>query len=71
MSLTARVLLLGGARNFSLLDRVQTRTEAHSVSYPMGIRSSSLVLKLPGNEADHSLLSTAEVKNGLHALVLH
>jgi len=44
---------------FSLHHRVQATSTAHSVSYPVG---SFLGVKRPGCEADHSLLSSAEVK---------
>jgi hypothetical protein len=50
-----------GAGNFSLHDLVQTGSGAHPVSYPMGTRG-----YFPGgHEADHSPLSSAEVKNVL------
>jgi hypothetical protein len=52
-----------GAGNLSLHHRVQTGSEAQSVSYPMGIRGTFPRVKPQGCEADHSPLSNAEVKN--------
>jgi hypothetical protein len=49
--------------NFSLHHRVQTGSGAHPASYPMGTRGSFPEEKRPGREADHSPLSSAEVKN--------
>jgi hypothetical protein len=46
-----------GARDFSL-NVVQTGSGGHQASYPMGR------IKREGCEADHSLPSSAEVKNG-------
>jgi hypothetical protein len=43
--------------------RVQNGSGAHPASYPMVTRGSFLGLKRPGREADHSLPSSAEVKN--------
>jgi hypothetical protein len=40
--------------------RVQTGSEAYPASYPMGTRGSSLGLKSPGCEADHSSPSSRE-----------
>jgi hypothetical protein len=48
--------------NFSLGHRVQTGSGAHPASYPMGIGDLSLGVKRPRREADHSLPSSAEVK---------
>jgi hypothetical protein len=56
------VPVLVGARNFSRYYRVQTGAGAHPASYPMGIRGLSLGIKRPEREADHSLPSSAEVK---------
>jgi hypothetical protein len=55
----------GGAGNFSLHQRVQNGFGAHPASYPMGTRES-----FPGSEADHSLPSSAEVKECME-LYLH
>jgi hypothetical protein len=44
------------------LHRVQNGSGAHPASYPMGIRGTSLGVKWPGREADHSPPSSAEVK---------
>jgi hypothetical protein len=44
-------------RYFSLTRNVHTGSEAHQASYAMGTGGS-----FPGNEADHSLPHTAEVK---------
>jgi hypothetical protein len=52
-----------GAGNFSLQNRVQTGSGAHTASYPMGTRGSFPVVERPGREADHSPPSSAEVKN--------
>jgi hypothetical protein len=49
--------------NFSLRHRVQTGSGAHPTSYPMGIGAPSLGVKRPDSEADHSPLSSGEVKN--------
>jgi hypothetical protein len=43
---------------------IQTGSGAHPDSYPMGIGGSFLGVKPLGHEADHSLPSSAEVKNG-------
>jgi hypothetical protein len=48
---------------FSLLHSVQTESEAHSASYPMGTGGSSPGTKRQGREAGHSP-SSSEVKNG-------
>jgi hypothetical protein len=48
---------------FSLHHCVQTGSEAHPASYPMGTRALSLGVKWPGSEADHSLPSSADIKN--------
>jgi hypothetical protein len=48
------------AGNFSLNHRVQTGSGAHPAS--MGTRGTSLGIKRPGREADHSPPSSAEVK---------
>jgi hypothetical protein len=41
-------------QNFSLLRSVQTGSEAHPASYPMGTGALSLGAKLPRRKADHS-----------------
>jgi hypothetical protein len=51
-----------GAGNFFLHHRVQNGSGAHLASYPMGNRVFPLGVKRPGCEADHSPLSSAEVK---------
>jgi hypothetical protein len=38
-------------------------TGAHTAPYPMGTMRTSLGIKVPGRKADHSPLSSAEVKN--------
>jgi len=43
--------------------RVQTGSRAHTTSYSMVPGALSLGVKRPGREADHSPLSTAEIKN--------
>jgi hypothetical protein len=45
-----------------LLHVVQTGSEAHLASYPMGTRGSPPGVKQPGREADHSPPTSAEVK---------
>jgi hypothetical protein len=50
------------AGNFSLHHRVQNGSGAHPASYPMGNRGSSLRVKRPVCEADHSPPSSAEGK---------
>jgi hypothetical protein len=40
MGWTAGVLFLAGARDFSVFCSVQTGSEAHPASYPMGTRGS-------------------------------
>jgi hypothetical protein len=50
------VRLSAGARNFSLLYRVQTDSGAHPASYPTVSGTLSLGVKRPGREADHSPL---------------
>jgi hypothetical protein len=59
------------------LQVVRTGFGDHSGSYLMGSGGSSLGVKLPGREADHSSPSSAEVKNTtirrirLHGVVLN
>jgi hypothetical protein len=48
-----------GAKDFSSSPCVQTGSEAHPASYPMGTERGKA---RPGREADHSLPSSAEVK---------
>jgi hypothetical protein len=56
---------------FSPHHRVQTGSGAHPASYPIGTRGSlSLGVKRPGREADHSLPSSAVVKECVE-LYLH
>jgi hypothetical protein len=59
----SRVRVLGGAGNFSLHHSVQTGSGFHQASYPMGTRASFLGVERQGREADHSPLSSADVKN--------
>jgi hypothetical protein len=59
MDWTAWVGFMVEARDFSLLQNVQTCPGAHTASYPVGTGGS-----FPGaREADHSFTSCAEVKN--------
>jgi hypothetical protein len=51
-------------KTFSLLHSVQTGTQAHPASYPIGTGAISPGVKRPGREADHSPPSSAEVNNG-------
>jgi hypothetical protein len=66
----SRVRFPAGAGNFSLHHRVQNGSGAHPASYPMGSRGSSLGVKRPGRETDHSPPSSAEVKECVE-LYLH
>jgi hypothetical protein len=50
------------AGNFSLHHRVQTGSEAHPASYPMGIGGSFPEGRAAGREADHPPPFSAEVK---------
>jgi hypothetical protein len=59
-----------GATNFSPHHRVQTGSGAHPASYRMGTRGSFVGVKCPEREADHSLPSSAEVKECME-LYLH
>jgi hypothetical protein len=55
-----------GAGNFFLLHRIQNDSGDNSASYPMvagGGGTLSPGIKRPETETDHSLLSSAEVKN--------
>jgi hypothetical protein len=58
----SRVRFPEGAGNFSLHHRVQNGSGAHPASYAVGTRGSSLMVKRPGREADHSLPSSSKVK---------
>jgi hypothetical protein len=62
-SWTIGVWFLVGARDFSLLYSVQTSSEAHRASYPVGTGGLSMGVKWSGREADHSPPSEASVKN--------
>jgi hypothetical protein len=57
------VRVLAGAGNFSLHHLVQTGSGANPSFYPVGTGSSLPGIRRPGNEADHSPPSSAEVKN--------
>jgi hypothetical protein len=53
-----------GAKDFSSSPCVQTGSEAHPASYPMGTAGPFPGGKArPGRDTDHSPLSTAKVKN--------
>jgi hypothetical protein len=53
-------------QDFFLLHSVQTGSETHAASYPMGNRGSfPWGVTRPGRVADHLPLSSAEVKNGI------
>jgi hypothetical protein len=72
MDWTAGFLFPAGVRDFSFLNCVQIGFEVHPAIYAMGIGVVSLGIKRAKREADHSLLSSAEVKNGgdnLHSLI--
>jgi hypothetical protein len=66
----SRVRFPAGAGNFSLHHRVQNGSGAHRTSYPMGTKGTSLGVKRPRGEADHSPPSSAEVKEWVK-LYLH
>jgi hypothetical protein len=66
----SRVRFWAGAGNFCLHHRVKNGSGAHPAFYPMGTRGSFPGVKLPGREADHSLPSSAEVKECVE-LYLH
>jgi hypothetical protein len=57
------VRIPAGTENLTLHHLVQTGSGAHLASYPMGTRGFCPEVKRPGREADHSLPSTAEVRN--------
>jgi hypothetical protein len=50
-------------KDFSPLHVIQTSSEAHPASYPMGTGGSFLGVPQPGREADHSPPTSAEAKN--------
>jgi hypothetical protein len=79
-SWTAAVRFPAEARDFSLPHCVQTGPGTHTASYTMGLWVLSPEVKRPGREADYTLPSSAEVKNGgaipalpisLHGVVLN
>jgi hypothetical protein len=51
-------------QNFSFLHSIHADSLAHSASTEYVPGASSPEIKRPGREADHSLLLSAEVKNG-------
>jgi hypothetical protein len=57
-----RVWFLAG-QDFSVHHSIQTSSGAHPASYPVGTRVLSVGVQWPGYEANHSLPSSAEVKN--------
>jgi hypothetical protein len=59
----SRVRFQTGDGNFSLHRRVYNGPGTHPASYPISTRGSSLGVKRPEREADHSHSSNAEVKN--------
>jgi hypothetical protein len=64
MGWTAGVRIPAGETDFSLFHNVQIGSGAHPESYLMDTEGSFPGLKRLGREADHSPLSSAEVKNG-------
>jgi hypothetical protein len=56
------------SKDFSLFHSVQSGSEAHPASSPMGARSSFLGVKRPRSKVDHWAPSSAEVKNGCYLL---
>jgi hypothetical protein len=67
----SRVRFPKGAGNFSLHHRVQNGYGAHTASYAMGTRGSSLGVKRPGREADHSPPPSVEVNNAWSCTSTH
>jgi len=67
----SKVRFWEGAGNFSLHYCIQNSFGTHPDSYLMGSRGSSLVVKRPGHEADHSPPSSAKVKECMELLYLH
>ena len=57
----SRLQILAGARNFSVLQNVQTGSGVHPVSYSMGTKALSLPVQWSGHEADHWSQSSAKV----------
>jgi hypothetical protein len=55
----------GRGKSLSLLHSAQTGYGAHPAFYKMGIGGSSPEVNRPVRETDHSLPSSAEVKNGV------
>jgi hypothetical protein len=53
-----------GASYFFILHSIQADFEAYPASNPMDTEGYFSGVKRPGREADHSFLSSAEVKNG-------
>jgi len=49
--------------NFSILQGIQTDSETHAASYSVGTQSSFPRCKAAKHDADHSLLSSIEVKH--------
>jgi hypothetical protein len=66
----SRIRFPAGTGNFSLHHRVQNGSGDHTASYPIDTRGSSLEVKRPGREADHSPPANAEVKEWVE-LYLH
>jgi hypothetical protein len=58
----SRVRFPAGAGDFSLHHCVKNGSGAHPASYPLGTRGSFPGVERPEREADHTLPSSAEVK---------
>jgi hypothetical protein len=58
-----RVSIPGRSVGFSLRHRAQTGSGAHPAFYPVDMGYSSLGVKQPENEADHSAPFSVDVKN--------
>jgi hypothetical protein len=58
-------------QKFSLLHVVQTGSEVHLTSYPMGTGGFSPTVKRPGPETDHSPPASAEIRKcgSIHPLM--
>jgi hypothetical protein len=69
--LDGRVFSPVGAKKVSLPSSVQTGSGVHPSSYPIDIRGFFPGVKRQGREADHPPLFNAEVKKGLHDMVLN
>jgi hypothetical protein len=61
--LDSRGSIPGSGNRFSILHNVQTGSEAHPASYPVGIAGCFSGIKRPGRESDHSPPFSTKVRN--------